>query len=256
MHAQIGQTSWILFQYVFIYSSVHNERIFIGNPEGRRLLIKYAKEGLTRTEYDQLHVKLKKFQPSLVNLIESMYEDGFEKAPEMYQDFFLLLSSNSPVCGYLHYDEEIFRILSSNEQFKPSEMLLLKTETPVLAKFFEKIEWKISNLLWPVLKEVVTRAKNLFLREIHNIPLCTPDCSCRGHGFFPSLPVKAHRGAYSLDKEKKQHEGKCVKKSPRHPSLIPGLFTVSCIHGKHLCLAYLHPKNCHCDIHLFCFLPQ
>jgi hypothetical protein len=54
-----------------------------------------------------------------------------------------------------------------------------------------------------------------------------------GLGFFPSLPMIRRRGMFVADKQgSKQREDFCTKFSKGHPSLLPGVFTVFCPHGK------------------------
>lgn len=55
--------------------------------------------------------------------------------------------------------------------------------------------------------------------------------------FFPSLQVCRHRGSYQMDAVKTQKT--CSKKYKGHPSLLPGVFTLYCPHGK-ICYTNYH----------------
>ena len=48
--------------------------------------------------------------------------------------------------------------------------------------------------------------------------------------FFPHLPKCRERRAYAADSAGKVLT--CTKKTSRHPTLLPGVFTIFCEHGK------------------------
>lgn len=48
--------------------------------------------------------------------------------------------------------------------------------------------------------------------------------------FFPSLEKCRERGKFQMDK--KRTAGRCNKEYVGHPSLLPGIFTIFCQHGK------------------------
>lgn len=48
--------------------------------------------------------------------------------------------------------------------------------------------------------------------------------------FFPCLPKIRTRGVYEADRKSKQLI--CTKRTSKHPSLLPGVFTIYCEHGK------------------------
>ena len=49
--------------------------------------------------------------------------------------------------------------------------------------------------------------------------------------YFPNLPVIQPRGKYEADKHVRRGIG-CTKHSSGHPSLLPGIFSLFCPHGK------------------------
>ena len=54
------------------------------------------------------------------------------------------------------------------------------------------------------------------------------DCDDDSFGYFPQLPRLRNRKNYVADRS---HSSVCNKKSSRHPSLLPGIFTLYCEHG-------------------------
>ena len=49
--------------------------------------------------------------------------------------------------------------------------------------------------------------------------------------YFPCLPKIRDRGFYDIDSSSKAVG--CTKQSSGHPTLLPGIFTVYCPHGKY-----------------------
>ncbi|KAH3748704.1 hypothetical protein DPMN_183154 [Dreissena polymorpha] len=83
----------------------------------------------------------------------------------------------------------------------------------------------------PILRELVEKAKYPFRGSTHELLSCNDDCPCTGEGRFPTLPKLFHRGSYVLDNKNKTSDSGCRQKGFSHPSLTPGLFTISCVHG-------------------------
>lgn len=200
----------------------------MNNAETRQLLLKFVEKELTDKEMQLLQQKVGLYQPSLCPLLNLFLEEGIKSSPPMFKDFIKVLASNYPVCGFLHYNENLFNTMENPTDFTTEEMVLLERETPVISTLLSNF----CIFLKPVFKELVSKAKAPFEGASHNIPCCGETCECRGIGFFPNLRTISHRGTYVLDNKKRQNNGGCTKKRSSHPSLIPGLFTVSCIHGK------------------------
>jgi hypothetical protein len=69
-------------------------------------------------------------------------------------------------------------------------------------------------------------------RSAHSLKPC--EDSCDSFGYFPSMPQIVQRGSYVLD-DKNPHLGDCFKggkSKKRNFTLVPGLFTLFCTHGK------------------------
>lgn len=54
---------------------------------------------------------------------------------------------------------------------------------------------------------------------------------------FPKLPAYRQRPTFAADKVAGNTDLLCTKKSSRQPTLLPGLFTIYCRHGKILHLS-------------------
>lgn len=219
--------------------SSHNTRVFVNNATTRHLLNKFSLEGLSKTEYLQLKSFIVTYQPSLNEFFKEFDSVGENnlRCPELYCELFQCLASNYPVCAFLHYHERIFDILSEAASGKNlcdrvEDIILIEQECPVLSRLMHEWKWDVPIHMRPVLLELVQKAKQPFNGVQHNLDLCDDECECTGFGFFPTMSKQNHRGDYVLDnKSKNISSGSCRKKGPTHPTLIPGLFTVSCVHG-------------------------
>lgn len=141
-----------------------------------------------------------------------------------------VLSSNSAVCGTFHARsiylvEQLLDLkdIMSNVQFLQN----LQTHIPFLFNFITGLNC-VPKFVRPVLEEIIIRTKNPFLIKPHQRDLTQNQDSL---AFFPNLPKLFTRGIYKMDKIKS--DPVCSKKGTKHPSLLPGIFTVFCQHGKH-----------------------
>ena len=182
------------------------------------------------------------YQPCLLGLLNIFIEQGYvSKCPAAYSHFLQCLGSNYPVCGLVHNHPGFIDILKQitagvDVTNSPDNLILIEQQFPVLSELFSTLQWEIPSCLKDIITELITRAEAPFnQRKIHELPLCGDNCDCTGIGYFPNLPKHCHRGEYVLDDKRKQKEeitGSCSKRSLAHKTLIPGLFTLSCVHGK------------------------
>ena len=193
-------------------------------------------------EFRELQATLRLYQPCLLGLLQSFIDDGFVyKCPQTYSDFLRCLGSSSPVCGLIHNHPGFLDLLGNladgvNVTCDPNSIILIEQQCPVLLQLLKDINWEIPDCLRDILKEVITKAQSPFIgRQVHDLPTCDDSCSCTGIGYFPNLQKINHRGDYVLDdlkKKKQEISDNCTKNSPSHKTLSPGLFTLSCVHGK------------------------
>ncbi|CAG2245842.1 unnamed protein product [Mytilus edulis] len=76
-----------------------------------------------------------------------------------------------------------------------------------------------------ILSAVVDITTKTFIIDEHET---SSEVTQNALAYFPNLPKIRCRGLYVMDK--KMDEKVCTKKGSRHPSLLPGIFTVFCPH--------------------------
>ena len=83
----------------------------------------------------------------------------------------------------------------------------------------------------PVLRKLI-----LILQAPFNTNPACPSLTAfpaNSHCHWPGLECVRGRGFYQIDKQGRDHDGFHFKKISRgHPSLLPGIFTMFCEHGK------------------------
>ena len=109
-------------------------------------------------------------------------------------------------------------------------LLALQNEIPVLMKLYQALPSFPHNLLDPIIDQIIMKAKAPFIpvQQNHSSGPKQPEQSIR---FFPSLPSIRKRKLYIVQ-TKVQGEVYATKKSYGHPSLLPGVFTLFCKHGR------------------------
>ena len=202
------------------------------------MLIKFAKHGISNADINELKVLVSKnaiFMEELLQHIISIGRNGRNiQCPTEWKQFFCALASSSSVCALLHPSETLFSVLlglqSGNYLSSMETCQYLQHEVPVLFELLRNLK-TFPKCLVQVIREMVKKAKTPFQS-------CTTDCttsictSCSADldvAFFPSLPVIRSRGTYAMDKSFQTKI--CTKHRTRHPTLLPGVFTLYCKHG-------------------------
>ena len=244
----------------------HNMRIFVNNQKARKLLAKYScsdeKVALTINEFDDLCILLSMYQPSMNNLMRQFRHTGhISKAPSIFYNLLSGLAKNSPVTSLLHPDEKLFDLLDKLcqnnyciEQDPPSLKFLQET-FPVLHKFILDSEDVSANLvsIYGILAEMKSKCLSAFSVETQTLPQV--ETQADPLAYFPQNKILVNRGHYVLDSTRLVSEisSDCeklqmIKGRKGHKTLVPGLFTLLCHHGKkdisiatyqYLFLAYL-----------------
>jgi hypothetical protein len=109
----------------------------------------------------------------------------------------------------------------------------LQMKIPVFFEIFSKIG-NVPEPLIPILHTILDKVKGTFIGNPHSLPAGTESSHL---ACYPSLPVIHQRGIFEADGKKSS--GTCRKTGTRHPSLLPGIFTVFCPHGKIICFLSL-----------------
>jgi hypothetical protein len=145
-----------------------------------------------------------------------------------------VLACSSAVCGTFHKKD-----ISILQQLLEGEITAnikhqLHQSIPTLFDLLSPFE-KTPNYLMPIVTEIIRNVQQTF-----SIPINITNLSQGGESslsFFPNLPKIRSRGTYSMDKVKVKGETLCTKKTGRHASLLPGIFTVFCPHGTYFLIS-------------------
>ena len=197
------------------------------------------KNGLGDEELIELLGLLPVHAPFLVQLLKylhGMVQHCGNKivCPSDWKGFICALSSASPVCALVHPSHKLFDLLSqiakSGRPTDMESMQYLQQQCPVLFQLLRSVNTVPQPILAMILPELIKKAKAPFeaATELLNLPVDTEEDA--ELAYFPSLPKVRSRGFYQADKAKVTKA--CNKYSSTHPSLLPGIFTLFCQHGR------------------------
>lgn len=150
--------------------------------------------------------------------------------PEELRVLVNTLSCSSAVCATFRLsDKELLKKLLY-EKLSSERKYELQSKIPVLFDFLSSLE-QIPNYLRPILEEIVVIIERTFVYPINDTMKIGKSADSNNDlSVFPNFPKIRQRGIYAMDKLK--GESICSKKSTRHSSLLPGIFTVFCPHGR------------------------
>ena len=210
--------------------------MFVSDAKTRRLLSRFAVKGLTPEEYDTLSQTLLKNLPCVATVVkastQSTADDSVVRCKSEWSTIVSALGTSSPVCAMLHPSDRMTRIISkmseSDVTTDPANLKVLQEEIPVIFELLRSLGYFPKEILCPLLMELCRVALATFTScdaEREEPPIqSSSDLAC-----FPVLPRLRSRGAYQADK--KAGGPICTKRSSKHPSLLPGIFTIFCQHG-------------------------
>ena len=159
--------------------------------------------------------------------------------PSVWQPFFLALSRATPACGLLHQSGELLATVNrlcvcvdNNESPDETDLATLRLDFPMLYELVMAFPLcKLPTETSPVLRKLILISQAPF----NTNPAC-PSLTAfpaNSHCHWPGLECVRGRGFYQIDKQGRDHDGfHCKKISRGHPSLLPGIFTMFCEHGK------------------------
>ena len=151
--------------------------------------------------------------------------------PRSIQKFPFKHKQEFPMCGLIHYSQEMLDLLEAiadghNYTDNIAETVLLEENFPLLSHLLRSLNGTVMPSLSPVIREAVRIARYHFVENSVGHPLgpCVEGCDCSSShlGYFPTLPQVCHRGDYALDSKKQNTDSSCNKKGGAHPTLIPG----------------------------------
>ena len=115
-------------------------------------------------------------------------------------------------------------------------MSQLQTKVPVLFDLLLSVESYPHQTMSSILQEMFRKSVIPFVKDDNTSwsdqPVVTnkDESLYKSLSYFPNLPRVRERRRYEADKSTK--EKVCTKRGVGHPSLLPGIFTVFCQHGK------------------------
>lgn len=169
--------------------------------------------------------------PWLKMAVELFKDMDMSEIPKPWQSFFYDIGSNSPTIGLIDPSTNAIKILQTiieNDGITDTESLTqLSTTIPTI---YAVVRHDILNIRYiiPVLQKVVEQLK--LIEDIQ--PHDRSSLVSVMYDTLPCLPQLYARGSFHQDKLTKDKI--CYKKSNSRTSLTPGIFTVSCPHGKRL----------------------
>lgn len=221
---------------VFKIKSRYNDRMLIPDKTTRSYLRSFAKSeyGISREELVVLRQKVIDVSPCLLPLlpdaeIHEMEDERFTCNPE-FKEFLILLSCDSPLCATFHFSNlhliaEILK-LSPDSELPSSLLNQLQQNIPIFFEIFTKIGY-IPKSFFPILDIIQKCVEATFTGDVQSSQVS--DQESLPLACYPSMPAVCKRGRYEADCRKPV--GSCKKTGARHPSLLPGIFTVFCPHG-------------------------
>lgn len=144
------------------------------------------------------------------------------------------LAAMTAACGLLHPSERSTKLIADMCQGditkNVSAMKILQEEIPVLFETIRALNSYPSTMLNPILQLLIDKANAPFIVDDADDSFLQDNDQGVDHlSYFPLLAKCRKRGNYKADKEGKLVS--CIKKSSRHPTLLPGVFTLFCGHG-------------------------
>ena len=230
--------------FYYIIFRFHN-RVFIDNPPIRKKLGKLAKGTMACEEFVELQEMLGTItEPDgpninqILNVIATK-SDSDVHLPLTFRGFVRSIASSSPVSALILPSQSnrnlINQLISAND-IGSSPLLLeeLQLEMPVIFKVISNIPNSIKSQVNQLLRDLEQWAFMPYSLQKEStaesaISLQSP------LSFFPQLPIQRARGFFRCDRNTAtRHHGKqCSKTARGHPSLLPGIFTLFCQHGKY-----------------------
>ena len=219
------------------------------DPQVRKLLLRYASDDrskrrtgnlrdLSNSEKTGMFEYFKEVSPSFYSLLVEIEENPTVMRP-VFQKLLLCLSSPSPVCSLIPATEDIGTLLANickevEIQQDPTLWNTLHNQLPIFFELFQALP-SCYPLIRPLLKELWTIAVDPFSDALAQTKQLAPPKNTE-MSFFPHLPALQSRGKYVADKSSEKRakiNQRCQKKYRGHPTLLPGVFTVFCPHGKY-----------------------
>ena len=239
----------------------------ITNKTCRSLLLRYVdsrrrkKKPLDNEDFENLISSLQDESAAIASLVEHVHEsygiDDHQYAgnvpsnqlkhqafacPPNWAPFIESLAVSTPVCGLIHQDEELLATLeefvASKGRVTSESLFVFREKFPVFHSLIVSFpEFKCPEVLLPVMEMMIAKSKEPFRTNgdyTDSLRLAEDDAvPDERYSHWPSLRQIRRRGRYIVDdKADSKRQQSCHKMSSGHPTLLPGVFTMFCQHGK------------------------
>ena len=229
----------IIFQY---YYTRFTDRVLLCDAKTRHLLSTFVSTGLPALEYDSMLSCLQTHLTCAIAIIKASainhHKDETILCKSEWSALISVVSSPSPACATIHPSERVSSLLSTMENSDitkdTTSLKVLQEEIPVIFNLIRSLGYYPKEILAPLLNELSRVAFTAFsLLPVENIqtPATLTEENKVDLAYFPALPRVRVRGVYQADKKASGHGRACRKRSSKHPSLLPGIFTIFCQHG-------------------------
>ena len=223
-----------------IFFTSFAERTLLTNVELRKLLQTY----IAKKEVDDQRMKflLQQHCVPLAKFIE-WCESTFERvdliAPSILT-FLKCMSSISPVCSYFPNSSIFLNLIAEVKgglEFRnhPQKLQTLHTLAPVIFSAILQLPTHFLPIqLLDLLDALEVKVRATFRQDPHSLQAVSADELPNSFSFLPNWPILNVRGLYKQDLVcgKDKNEEQCTKEYRGHPTLMPGIFTLYCKHGK------------------------
>ena len=193
--------------------------------------------------YTNLQMKLVRGYPELADVLNccTLLYGRDAPFPVGISNFILAITRGTPICAILIIPpldglQALCKKIVQGHCVKehPSDMLLLQPKCPLLFGLLAEVNdqtltSKLHNLL-QVLLEIAAAPFQVTSSPVDQIG-SEGNAVVDGLTYFPSLPRVRGRGFYCADRPWITSEAVCNKRAGRHPTLLPGIFLVHCVHG-------------------------
>ena len=231
------------------YFSFFSERVYIRDKGTQEFLSEIARDvtKFTKDAIQNVLLGLRQTNSCLTEFIAFCIQKFGTDCPfpDGISRFLLSLSKSSPVCALIPPNDKVVdiikRYIASLEYISSrTDLTEISLKCPILfgllCEFSEPhIPVSLANLLSDILPYTTAPFSH------DNQPSITQTVDMTGMedpntmSYFPALPLVRDRGVFKADKSNAKDYADtkfCRKKYGRHPTLIPGIFTMFCGHGK------------------------
>ena len=224
-----------------IFFTSFAERTLLTNGELRKLLQTF----IEKKDVDGQRMKflLQQHCMPLAKFIE-WCETTFERvdfiAPSILT-FLKCMSSTSPVCSYFPHSPIFLNLIAEVKcgldiRNHPKKLQALHGLAPVIFSAILQFPTHLLPIqLLDLFETLEVKVKATFRQDPHSLQAVSADELPNSFSFLPNWPILNVRGLYKQDLvcAKDKSEELCTKEYRGHPTLMPGIFTLYCKHGKH-----------------------